>query len=925
MTASGINTTGVQFVCDHLAHIPRPDLEVKARIKAWLQTHDVQLDPDQIEVVTLHVHPRRNDTTLAVIVQRVSLVQAVLMNWQGESDNNVFGSLFHEPWAGTLPQGTISIVNALPPPPFNVYGDWYSTFNGLFLRTEEGRYDHSTLIPLPAETLQSHIEEMDFHTQYKALLDSYWQDHLDSYRLASKVNLIAACNKQVSEGSLSDDARRNIWRAAELMPRGKGLQLSTLNIYGYVSTDLLLIKDMASDLCVLYVPGNSSPLLEFKSEDTMKDWVGQQCKDPAKRQALKQHFRLADGPLGEEFCGLDIALEGLGLWPKAHRLSPNAYTLATSGFWPPREYVNYRPDHYDSVIVGDVFLALAELQKQRSKDDAGFIITSNSEVNKRKWRNYLNATLTLIAPLTLVVPGLAGLLALGGIVQLGLGLDEVINGKHLEDKQQGLEDVAWGLFNALPLAIKGTSRAKALFKSKRDFFVLPSRVNGQIGYPLSPVDVPHLPEIQAPQPPEIEVARFFIADNAIPPLPDADPATAGAVIRTNKFNGKPDKLTASIEGYTYEMFYDVERDEFIPNSDENHANPTGYIAHPGTRNLQAVMDQRPVTNGMRVSTLRALGVDLPLPAEIPTLSEGSTPIPKKISSLWVGNHVIDDALIHNLAANAAHLEGSEYTLRLFLSNASPQSYADNLRLLSEQAPGLQVLPLEEQEFFRAFRDNHPRRFSQYQAALDGNGGVATNYSSASDVLRYPMLYHEGGLYMDVDDSLFARQAGDAPPAGDQAPLEHIDQVPLRTTPEGLLLAQPMSNQALGMNYLYNTSLIGSHAGNPTLEAISEEMYNRYQTDLEFYNSRPNQQEDPEGFYNYTNRLSRLTGPALLTDVVDQRLPPLARMRQVTNLCALPHRNSWQFIDLNQYRQSLRELLPLDRFARVGNNNSWRRS
>ena len=174
--------------------------------------------------------------------------------------------------------------------------------------------------------------------------------------------------------------------------------------------------------------------------------------------------------------------------------------------------------------------------------------------------------------------------------------------------------------------------------------------------------------------------------------------------------------------------------------------------------------------------------------------------------------------------------------------------------------------------------------------------------------------------MDVDDSLFARQTTAADTA--EPPMEHIDQVPLRTTAEGLLLAPPMSNEKMSMNCLYNTSLIGSHAGNPTLEVISEEMYSRFVANTDFYDSRPDLLENPQEFYRYANRLSRLTGPALLTDVVDRHLPTLAAMRQIMNLYTVPRINSWQFINLEHYQQNLRELLPLNRFARVGQNHSW---
>ncbi len=297
MPTPHINAEGVQYVRDHLATLPRPDRDAKRAIKGWLATQGVNLDPDQIDVVTLHLHPHDIDGYQAVVMQRVSLTQAVLMNWQGESNNDFFGALFKAPWAGTLPEdGPITLVAQLPPQPIYDNGAWYEVFNGLFRRTDPALYDQSTLLNIRADELQRHIEALDFHTAYKTSLDTYWHQHLASYRLCCKLNFIATCNQQVSAGRLSDAARKLAWRAAELIPRGKGLRLSTLSIYGYAATDLLYIHDVNSQLTLLYAPGNSSPLLEFANENLLKDWVGQQCKDAAKRQALKQHFRMADGP-----------------------------------------------------------------------------------------------------------------------------------------------------------------------------------------------------------------------------------------------------------------------------------------------------------------------------------------------------------------------------------------------------------------------------------------------------------------------------------------------------------------------------------------------------------------------------------------------------------------------------------------------------
>jgi len=80
MPSPHINAAGVQFVRNHLAALPRPDREAKHAIASWLSAQGVNLDPDQVDVVTLHVHPSAIASYQAVVVQRLSLTQAVLTN-----------------------------------------------------------------------------------------------------------------------------------------------------------------------------------------------------------------------------------------------------------------------------------------------------------------------------------------------------------------------------------------------------------------------------------------------------------------------------------------------------------------------------------------------------------------------------------------------------------------------------------------------------------------------------------------------------------------------------------------------------------------------------------------------------------------------------------------------------------------------------
>lgn len=911
MAHTGINTQGVQRVRDHLAQLPRPDREARKLMASWLSSHGVSLDPDAIDVVTLHLQLQPSGRYQAQIVQRISLPQAVLINWQGESSNDVFGALIGAPWAGRLPtDGAIDVVEALEPTSVLSNASPFIVFNGLFRRHEPAQFDHSTLIDVAVETLQSHIEALDFSTRYKTQLEQFWQAHLSEHRLCCKLNFIAACNKQWAEGSLSEAARRLVWQAADLLPRSATFSASLLNIYGYVSTDLLYLHDTHSDVTVLYIPGNSSPLLEFAHQDLLKDWVGEQCKDALKRRHLKRHFRLADGPQGLDFSGLDTALEGLGVYPRRHRLPPEHGFFNDDGKWPPRTYVHYRPDTYSPVLHGDLFHVLAEHQRQRSLDDADFLITSNTEIRKRRWRHYLDGTLTLLLPLSFVVPGLAPLLAIGGIVQLGFGLDQAINGKHLQDQQAGIGEITYGLFNAIPGAVHVASKAMdGLFQTWREGFVMPRRLDDQIGYPLSPIDPPRLPDQ--------DVAPYFNRRLRIEPLADGDAEVARSVSRQPRYDGNLDLLRGYEDlggGYTQslDLVYDMDSNLFLRQEDLNEVQPRYYEPDPGTGNLRQVTTvNRQVTPAMRTATLRALGIDLPLPIELPPpVPEGAVAIPKQITALWVGDRQIGAQVLDNLAHNARALTDSPYRYRLMLSNRSPEAFAYNRAQLNSRVPGLEVLVLEDQGFYQAFEQSPS--YPHYQAAL-GGGGPASNYASAADVLRYPMLHSEGGLYMDVDDTLLLH-----PDTGKAM----LDTVELTTTPTGLLLQPPLQNELMGLNSVYNNSMIGSQAGNPTLLAISQEMRVRYLQAVEPYPVRPDRVANPASFKRYAEQLSRLTGPDLLTDVVDRLLPDLYTLRQLTHLYMIPRINSYLFVDLNALNAVRAARLPLARVARVGTLHSW---
>ncbi|MGE7992010.1 dermonecrotic toxin domain-containing protein [Pseudomonas sp. NPDC089554] len=811
------------------------------------------------------------------------------------------------------PQGSdrqIRIIDALRPPSEPGAQNHY-VLSGFFRRTEPQRYDHETFVNLPVATLEAFTWQQDFANAYKATLDTYWNDHFDAYRQCLKLNFIAACNKQAAEGSLTREAVTLAWQVAGLQTPPAPLQARALNVYGYPATDLLCFRRKDSLLLLLYIPGNASPLHAFDSEAAMQDWFAEQCRDPARRAALEAHFNAADTPDGLSFSGLGTALNGLAAYPEPYRLDSDRPGFTTDGIWTPREYVNYKMKTYSPPLTGELFEALADRYRTRSYHDADFLIESDSAVTKARWAGYLSAAMTYLAPLALAVPALWPLFAAGGIAQFGLGLDRAINGKSMQEQAEGVKASAFGLLNALPVVQDLAQEKPLLFRFWQDRFVAPGHINDQLGYSLGPITPPHWPDPQ--------VLALFDEPVTLAALPDANPDIARLVERTPLYTGQTDELRiAFIEGFQETACYDLVEDAFMRMEDLNEISPQYYCATPGADSLIPVPSDRVVTDATRMSSLRAMGIDLKLPFDL-QLPDKQTldPIPSQVMSFWVGDKVIRDDILRNIAQNSSRLEQSTFAYRLYLSRATPAAFEENLRLLGQHAPNLEVLALEEQPFYLAFTQS--RYFDQFTAAMSGPG---SNFASATDILRYQAILHEGGLYMDIDDAVLV--AGEPITASQLS--KSLDQLDLRAAADGLLLNPPMSNASMHMDCLYNNSLIGSHAGNPVLEAVSEEIHRRLLEAPDFYTQpRPLLEEDPVAFGEYALKLRDLTGPGVLSHVVDQRLPELAALRQVFNAMSMGTRQLFSVVDLARFRQALDQYLPLDQAVAVGGLKSWARA
>ena len=399
---------------------------------------------------------------------------------------------------------------------------------------------------------------------------------------------------------------------------------------------------------------------------------------------------------------------------------------------------------------------------------------------------------------------------------------------------------------------------------------------------------------------------------------------ASVLIKKNQLHGRT-FYAANIGSREYDLTFDLEKNAFrkIQNDLQTGDADSYYVIKNNT--LQRLTDpERPVSDAERSATLRLLGINLKLPLDV-TAPVNTAPIPTVIRGIWTGSGSLRPALVANLERNAViaaperadNLQhnaggatpGKKYQTTLYLSNHNPVAYRRNLQLLRDKAPHVAVETLESSAFYQKFRTEHDGRyFSQYQAALNGNGGIAANNASAADVLRYRLMFHEGGLYMDLDDKLL------------QAPGDSE----LATTPDGLVLDTPQTMDVLGMDGQYGTNIFGTQKNNPTLNAISEESYRRYLQNSDLYTvARPRESTHSSAeLSNYMQRISQVTGPAMFDHVIGEQLPAMRQLREALKLSNnisidIPDRLQ------SQIEEWASERLVLNRINLPGNAHSWK--
>jgi hypothetical protein len=279
--------------------------------------------------------------------------------------------------------------------------------------------------------------------------------------------------------------------------------------------------------------------------------------------------------------------------------------------------------------------------------------------------------------------------------------------------------------------------------------------------------------------------------------------------------------------------------------------------------------------------------------------------------------------IRNILSNARKSydasSGAGYKSIVHVDVEDPATFAQIKQKLEGQAPNLIVEDLNRSVFFSEFKES---KYHEQYAAF--RRGANHNYAAASDVLRYRLLEHDGGVYMDVDDSITADAAG----------------MDLLASDRDLLLNAPVSNEQVDITNEFNTSTLGSQPGNPLLREISELGYARFMRDKSFFAEPrpfvardeagnaigPNAEDDGKRVTSYMRKISYVGGPRLLNDALREYASGLYNFRTAvvageSEFVILPMEYGKRLTQAFNHHLSLHSKWKVD----IGSDHSWESS
>ncbi|MCK3839634.1 MULTISPECIES: membrane-targeted effector domain-containing toxin [Pseudomonas] len=485
------NTRQLQHI-NHFVRKVLADFPVPSAIAAQLLCEHLQpftqeqLDPDTTFLTTLEYNlDNPNAPYTAVIVQSMSLTEAMICNAPhapgGMINNTGFSTI--APYFNIVDELPRLMDNRIPQM-FNeefITSGWIPPrrYEALYRQSEPQAYDPTTQLEIAPAVLRKVIDSSNFEQTYDKAITQFWGEHRDNYTTLMRIAFAKAYLNQYEEFTLTEAERQLAARAAGIgvdrdasnltledfqapYSPDKNLSVRVLRIHQFDATDILTITDTQSQITLLYVPGNSSPIHGFNSPTDMRNALVKVAKDPTQRKALTNHFEPDSIDSGLIYCGVEEALIGMAMYPESSSPAGFFNSLLRNGYWDPEQYIN-NPMY--PALRSNPFAFIARQIRSRIAKLAAKTVVSPLDTFKADTLDALDKACLLAIPVALTMG--TALLAefcfiTSGLTGMAIGADDV-----LKDKPHAVERMVFGALNALPVVIHGISKGASSLEALR--------------------------------------------------------------------------------------------------------------------------------------------------------------------------------------------------------------------------------------------------------------------------------------------------------------------------------------------------------------------------------------------------------------------------------------------------------------------------
>ncbi len=275
--------------------------------------------------------------------------------------------------------------------------------------------EHNEVRLLSSELWNIAYDNLDIQKSYSQALNQFWTQYSKRYTQLLRDSYTFSAHQQYRLGLLNQ-AQYQLATSLLRNQRPQYINVYRFDIYGYDSTDILVIEQDGHNAGLLYIPGAPQPFLPYNDERQLKKILFKSLKNTSNRQTLAKHFSLALRQDGVTYSGIDTALKGFA-----------------SGTWD-ESYLMLK--HH--AVYGDVFARITEQVRNRLENDGDTQIKSNSEALRDYFLSLTYSVMTLFPVVDLIAPEVGIPLSIGlSSTQFGLSLDKAVHGDTLAERLEG--------------------------------------------------------------------------------------------------------------------------------------------------------------------------------------------------------------------------------------------------------------------------------------------------------------------------------------------------------------------------------------------------------------------------------------------------------------------------------------------------------